>query len=213
MYIFDLDGTLIDSTGVWHQIDLDFLAKYQVAWSPAYDEGVAHTIFPLAAVFTKEYGNLSQSPEEIMAEWMEMAHHAYACQIPLKPFVREFLEQCKKESIPMAVYTSCEPELAQLVLKNNGIEGYFQQIIYARELDCEKHDPASYTAVLKRLGVTAQEVIFFDDSPVNCAGAFRAGWDTVGVYDALVSGPWEEFSRGDYRCIRTFEELLAEDRN
>ena len=25
--IFDLDGTLLDSMGIWHQIDVDFLAK------------------------------------------------------------------------------------------------------------------------------------------------------------------------------------------
>ena len=53
MYFFDLDGTLIDSNGVWKQVDRDFLAKRGIPYSHAYYEGVAHTALPLAAEFTK----------------------------------------------------------------------------------------------------------------------------------------------------------------
>lgn len=209
MYLFDLDGTLIDSAHVWHQIDLDFLEKYNTPWSPEYDAGVMYSIFPAAAAFTKEYCRLPQSPEDIMAEWMEMARHAYAHTIPLKPFVREYLEQCRQAGLPMAIYTSCEPELAEAVLANNGIRDYFSRIVYARELGCEKQDPAAYPAVLSILGVEKADVTFFDDSPVNCQGAVRAGWNTVAVYDSFVSGDWETFRHIAPRAVRSFREMLA----
>ncbi|MCQ2443584.1 MAG: HAD family phosphatase [Oscillospiraceae bacterium] len=208
MYIFDLDGTLIDSTDVWHQIDLDFLKKYNTPWSPAYDLGVMYSTFPVSAVFTKEYCHLPQSPEEIMAEWLEMAHHAYAHTIPLKPFVREFLEQCRRDGISMAIYTSCEPELAEAVLQNNGIRDYFSQIVYARDLGCEKQDPAAYPAVLNRLDVKKEEITFFDDSPVNTMGAIQAGWNTIGVYDRAVSGSWADFCKFCPRCVKNLGELV-----
>ena len=73
-----MDGTLIDSNGIWKDVDTAFLKKRGFAYTRAYYEGVAHTIFPLAAKFTKEYCHLSESTEEIMAEWMEMAGDAYA---------------------------------------------------------------------------------------------------------------------------------------
>lgn len=208
MYIFDLDGTLIDSTDVWHQIDLDFLKKYNTPWSREYDEGVMYSTFPVSAQFTKEYCHLSQSPEEIMAEWMEMAHHAYAHTIPLKPFVREFLEQCRRDRIPMSIYTSCEALLAESVLKNNGIRDYFSRIVYARELGCEKQDPAAFPAVLRILGVNKEEITFFDDSPVNVSGAVRAGWNCVGVYDRNISGDWEDFCKTAPRCVQNFGEMV-----
>ncbi|MFQ9771119.1 MAG: hypothetical protein ACLRX4_06015 [Oscillospiraceae bacterium] len=78
MYLFDLDGTLIDSNGIWAEVDRTFLARRGYPYTKEYYEGVAHTIFPLAAVFTKEYCHLSESTDEIMAEWMELAKDNYA---------------------------------------------------------------------------------------------------------------------------------------
>lgn len=87
MFLFDMDGTLINSNGVWKDVDREFLARRGMEYSRAYYEGVAHTIFPLAAKFTKEFCNLEESCEEIMAEWMELAKDAYA-NVTVKPGVR-----------------------------------------------------------------------------------------------------------------------------
>ena len=51
MLLFDMDGTLIDSNGVWKNVDREFLARRGIAYTHAYYEGVAHTILPLAAFF------------------------------------------------------------------------------------------------------------------------------------------------------------------
>ena len=95
MLIFDMDGTLIDSNGIWRDVDIAFLEKRGLPYTKEYYEGVAHTIFPLAAVFTKEYCKLEESCEEIMAEWMDMAGDMYATSVTVKPGVREYLEQCR----------------------------------------------------------------------------------------------------------------------
>ena len=94
MFFFDLDGTLIDSNGIWKDVDREFLARRGLPDTHAYYEGVAHTIFPLAAKFTKEFCHLSESCEEIMAEWMELAKDLYA-HVAIKPGVRAYLKQCK----------------------------------------------------------------------------------------------------------------------
>ena len=87
MYLFDMDGTLIDSNDVWKDVDREFLARRGLPYTKAYYEGVAHTIFPLAAKFTKEFCNLPDSEEDIMAEWMELAKDAYA-HVTVRPGVR-----------------------------------------------------------------------------------------------------------------------------
>ena len=108
MLLFDMDGTLIDSNGVWKNVDREFLARRGIAYTHAYYEGVAHTILPLAAKFTKEYCRLTESCEEIIAEWMEMARDAYA-HVTVKPGVRAYLKQCRAEGRRMAVVTSSVP--------------------------------------------------------------------------------------------------------
>ena len=46
MLIFDMDGTLIDSNGIWRDVDTAFLAKRGLPYTREYYEGVAHTVFP-----------------------------------------------------------------------------------------------------------------------------------------------------------------------
>ena len=53
MLIFDLDGTLIDSNGVWVEVDKTFLARRGAPYTKEYYEGVAHTILKNCAIFTK----------------------------------------------------------------------------------------------------------------------------------------------------------------
>lgn len=208
IHIFDLDGTLLDSNSIWVQIDIDFLGRRGFEMTPEYEAGVIHAIFPTAAQFTKEYCHLEESPEDIMAEWMEMAYEAYAHQLPMKPFARAYLEQCRKRGETMAIYTSCESELCQAALEHHGLTGYFSQVIYARELGQEKRSPGAFRAVLERLGAKAEDCLFYDDSPLSCQGARSCGIPTVGVHDPLFADREAEMRRDCGRYIRSFEELL-----
>ena len=76
MYLFDFDGTLVDSNGVWVEIDNGFLARRGLTPTREYSDTVGHSIFPIAAQFTKDYYCLDMTPEAIMAEWLDMARDA-----------------------------------------------------------------------------------------------------------------------------------------
>lgn len=92
MIFFDLDGTLIDSNGVWREVDHAFMAKRGLELTEEYIQTVTHSIFPVAARFTKEHYHLPDSTEDIMAEWQSLAYDAYTRTIPLKEGARELLE-------------------------------------------------------------------------------------------------------------------------
>ncbi len=135
MYLFDMDGTLIDSNGVWKDVDREFLARRGLPYTKAYYEGVAHTIFPLAAKFTKEFCHLPDSEEAIMAEWMELAKDAYA-HVTVKPGVRAFLKQCKAENRRMALVTSSVPVHCRTAMVD--LMKYFESVTFAQELGMKK---------------------------------------------------------------------------
>ena len=133
MLLFDMDGTLIDSNGVWKDVDREFLARRGLPYTREYYEGVAHTILPLAAKFTKEFCRLEESCGDIIAEWMAMARDAYA-HVTVKPGVRAYLEQCRAEGKRMAVVTSSVPEHCRTALTRLDLMGYFEGVTFAHDL-------------------------------------------------------------------------------
>ena len=114
MYIFDLDGTLLDSNGLWGEVDEEFLARRGLAVTGEYAEAISRCIFPTAAVYTKEYYHLPDSPADIMAEWDALAAHHYRDLAPLKAGAAELLAKYRAENIPMAMFTACRPELCRM---------------------------------------------------------------------------------------------------
>ena len=207
MFLFDMDGTLINSNGVWKDVDREFLARRGMEYSRAYYEGVAHTIFPLAAKFTKEFCNLEESCEEIMAEWMELAKDAYA-NVTVKPGVRAYLKQCKAEGRGVALVTSSVPEHCYTAMKKLDLLKYFDTITFAQELGLEKKQPELWREAARRNGVQPEDCTIFDDSLAACQGARRAKMRVVGVYDSFFASDEREMRHFCDVYIKSFEELL-----
>ena len=208
MLIFDMDGVLTDSNGIWKQVDVDFLAKRSMPYTREYYDGVAHTVLSKAAVFTKAYCNLSESCEEIIDEWMEMAGDVYATDVPAKPFVKEYLEKCRQSGEHMVVLTSAVPAHCRAALTHLGLLPYFEQLFFAQELGLDKQTPDIYRKVTELLGVSPSDCTVYDDSAAACRSAKAAGLHTVGIYDTYFHVSWEEMLSTCDRTIKSFEELL-----
>lgn len=184
MYFFDLDGTMLDSNGAWAQIDAAFLGRFGVKQVPEdYSDYVTHHSFPDAARYTRERYGLSMTEEEIMTCWRQMAAEAYAGQLPLKPGVRDFLTRAERAGIRCAVLTSCIPELCASALESHRLTGFFERVLTTVELGMDKRDSRIYQKAAQLCGVEPDKCVFFEDSPVNCAAAKKAGWQVYGVAD------------------------------
>lgn len=208
MYIFDLDGTITDTNGLWREVDAEFLGSRGFVSTPEYEKAVSCSIFPVAAQYTKELYALADSVEEIMAEWEALAEHHYRDLAPLKPGAAAFLRQCRAEGRPMALFTACRPTLCHAALDRFGLRQLFDHIVFAEEIGLEKRDPQCFVRLSGIIGAPLQECVLFDDSVENCATAARAGMATVGVYDAYYEHRQQELQAVCGRYIRSFEELV-----
>ena len=71
--IFDLDGTLLDSLGVWAHVDEVFFARRGLPLPEDYGRVIAGMSFAECAEYTKNTYNLPDSCEDICAEWTTTA--------------------------------------------------------------------------------------------------------------------------------------------
>ena len=206
--VFDLDGTLLDSNNIWRDIDERFVHRRGLRLTEEYTEFVSHAIFPVAAQFTKEYYHLSESTDEIMAEWYAMAEDAYTNQLPLKPHVKAYLDRCTENKDRMVVYTSSVPELCRSALRRHALIPYFESLYFAQELKLEKKYPTSFLRLAEMLGEKPENCILYDDSPVACAAAKKAGWQVIGIKENFFAHHEATLEQVCDRVISDFFELM-----
>ena len=191
-YIFDLDGTLLDSTGVWEGIDVDFLNKRGIPVPPDYAPTVAPMSFSEAAEYTIERFHLPDAPDDLCREWFDMALYAYGHTVKLKPNVREYLAVLKSRGKKLAVATSSTPQLYEAALRNLDISNFFDAICSADEVKCGKSRPDIFLLAAKKLDVSPADCVVFEDVLQAVQSAKSAGMTVYGLYDEASKADWEQ---------------------
>lgn len=182
--VFDLDGTLIDSMGIWSQVDAEFLSKRSIAVPEDIfgDIETGNNFFEVANHFKKKF-SLPDSVEEIVAEWTNMVAHHYATSVKLKPGVEELLELLKKNGIKIGIGTSNTQFLLEKVLKANRVLHFFDTIVTGCQDVKGKPFPDIFIKVAEELGVKPEECFVCEDVLAGVQAGKNAGMFVIAIED------------------------------
>ena len=181
--IFDMDGTLIDSTDIWHAVDKNFFAKRGMELPSDYAQHIVHLGLTQAAAYTKETYHLEESVEDIMKEWHDMSIDMYRYSVGLKEGVKELLDLLKKNGIKMAIATANDEPLYKPCIDRLGIGSYFDAIADVNTAKEGKQSAKIYLDLAEKLGSEPQNTLVLEDMPTCVKTAFNAGFLTIAVYD------------------------------
>ena len=181
--IFDVDGTLLDSMPVWHNIGEIYLESLGITC----EKGLGDKIYAMsleqgASYLRKEY-HLEKSESEIIHEVLKIVDDFYRLEAPLKPGVRRVLDWFRNHGIPMAVATSGNRALALAALERTGAAEYFQTVLTCSEIGVGKDEPEIYLQASQALGCKPEETLVFEDAFHAACTACEAGFPVIGVYD------------------------------
>ncbi|RSX53232.1 beta-phosphoglucomutase [Bifidobacterium goeldii] len=189
--IFDLDGTLLDSMGVWDQVDIDFLGRRGIEVPADYMIKVASMQFQQIAEYTIARFNLPDTPEQLMAEWDDMARVAYSTVVEAKPHAVEYLRHLKSTGAKLAVATSLPPSLREPAMKHVGILDFFDTTVSVDDAgDVGKDKPDVYLLAASRLGVAPADCTVFEDLLLAIQTAKSAGMKVWAMHDDSSDADW-----------------------
>ena len=188
-FIFDLDGTLLDSMPVWNNLLYTMLKKNGIT-PPAdlADRTKTLGLENATEMVLQEFG-LNIDPAKAYQMFQDEMEYQYCNNIPLKPGVQKFLDAIKGK-VPMAIATATSRVLVEKALEHHQLTDYFQSITTVSEAGVGKHDPKVFLIATNKLNLPVEQCVVFEDSLTAVRSANNAGFKTVAVYEA--SNPHEQ---------------------
>ncbi len=207
--IFDIDGTLLDSMGIWEEVGMRYLQSLGILPEANLSEILFSMSMEEGANYLKEHYHLSKEAEQIKEDILKIIADFYYDEVTLKPGVKTLLELFEKRKIPMVLATSGDKQLAMAALKRLEIDGYFSKLLTCTEFKTSKREPLIYEKAIEFFNVPASGVIVFEDVLYALKVAKKLGCITVGVEDVTSQSDRAEIIEVADYYVRDFKELKA----
>lgn len=226
-FIFDIDGTLVDSMGMWNLVDQ--VAIYNASGLMVEAEEVKElrdsviyaednldgNIYDLFYAEVVNFYNLNMTAEEYKNARHDYADHISINELDFKPGAAEFLKKIKKLGKKIGIATTTTRRQLDIYSEQNKkmqsqapIKKLADAIVACEDVSRKKPDPEAYLKVIEMLGMKKEDCIIFEDSFSGALAAKEAGVDLVVVYDESAKAEQYYLEQlADYK-VESFEELI-----
>ncbi|WP_349671438.1 HAD family phosphatase [Lacrimispora sp.] len=182
--IFDMDGVIIDSEGVYLEYQLEFAKKKN-------PDVKLEDLYPMVGATKQECWEVvervvsnGQTWEELRKEFRQRDIYS---EIDYRSIYRlevtDTLKQLKEAGFRLALASSTHLELVERVLKENGIRDYFEAVVSGEQFKKSKPDPEIYLYTAEQLKLKPEECLAVEDSTIGITAAHRAGLKIAAVVD------------------------------
>lgn len=229
--IFDMDGTLIDSVGIWNTVDSKLIAQLggealdEISIQQRRDELLrtfSHTqdAYLEYCDFLAQTYNDALNGEEIRAMRYAIANHYLKNVIDFKPDAHILLHYLKEQGYQLVIASTTSQNNLNIYIQENDamrqkvdFEKTFSLILGREAVRKIKPHPEVHQHIMQTLNVTPQECLIIEDSLVGLEAAHNAGIEAIVMYDRYAKADemvLRERSLGYFEDFRTLH-LYVED--
>ncbi len=205
-FLFDLDGTLVDSERETAEAMARALSRHHAIEIAQYDRDfiVGRSWVAIYDSLVQRYPQLTWSRAETISRTAAMRDEVIAeLGITVLPGAREAL-RWTGEAHRRGLVTGSSRQEVQQVLPHLGEHAAFEVIVAAEDVSRSKPAPDGYLAALAALGLAANEVVVIEDSEAGITAGRAAGCTVLAVRAGNFGG-WKQDHA--HRVIETLDEL------
>jgi mannitol-1-/sugar-/sorbitol-6-/2-deoxyglucose-6-phosphatase len=180
--IFDMDGLLVDSEPIWHEVEIDVFGRHGV---PMTVERCLETkgMFLGDAVehWYARYPWPGTSRQAVADEILEAMAQRLDAAVELKPGASHALDFCVSRGARLAVASSSPRRLIDAVVHRFGLARRFAVVHSGEDEEVGKPDPAIFLTTARLLEAAPDACVVFEDSAAGVLAAKGAGMACVAV--------------------------------
>ena len=185
-YLFDLDGTLIDSIELIMSSFRHTMRTHLGTVPPdaEWRAGFGTPLRPQLARYAKDADEVAEMAATYRAHNRE--HHDRL----VKPYagIHEMLTRLTDEGATLGIVTSKNRTATRQGLRHCALDRFFEVLVTSDDVTEHKPRPAPVLAALSRLDASTTRTVFVGDSPFDCMAGKAAGVSTAAVL-------WGPFAR------------------
>jgi beta-phosphoglucomutase len=188
-FIFDLDGVIVD-TAKYHFLAWQKLAsQLGIEFTHEHNEELKGVSRVRSLDLILELGNITASQED-KNKWLIQKNEDYLSYLvdmderEILPGVVKVLEYLKNNNQAIALGSASKN--ARPILEKTNIMHFFDAIVDGNDVSNAKPDPEVFLQAARKLGITNQNAIVFEDSVAGIQAANSAKMISIGIGDSSV---------------------------
>ena len=183
--LFDMDGTLIDSEGLWLDAEITVMADLGASWSPADQAHCLGGPLERVADYMVELSGTS-TPAETVGELLldAMEQRLRESDLAWRPGARSLLLECRVHGIPTALVSASWTRLIAAVqqkIDDDLGRTAFDLVVAGDDVANSKPHPDPYLTAAAGLGHEPGSCLALEDSPTGVQSALAAGCVVVAI--------------------------------
>jgi HAD superfamily hydrolase (TIGR01509 family) len=202
--VFDLDGVLVASEGLHHRAMERLLAPRTLEQHD--HDAIVGTTLGRTLEYVSERFQLEGPIEALMAAYSELVVEELKAA-PLEPLggALELVAALRERRLPIAVASQSQPAWIEATLRGAGLDGAFNTVLSAVEVERGKPAPDIYLEAARRLGVAPPTCLAIEDSAPGVASAHAAGMFVVQVRESEWAAPPQPLAHVVIDSLREFD--------
>ncbi len=204
--IFDFDGTIAETSHIWQEVDEAFLGARGISCTPEYARILSVLGFEAGARYTIDRYGLHDSVEDICAEWTRTSRALYKSHVWLRPGAGEYIRALRARGIACALATTNGADVLD-AMEHVNLDALLDARVYGEEVATTKDKPDIYLEAARRLGVSPERCIVFEDIAPGIRAAREAGFLTCALRTQDPHQQWDKVSQAAHLQLHDWCEI------